>query len=230
MKATESKINLVLAVAVGFIVDLKRGLEKSSQKSYCLQMWECCDLFPPLFNKNSEIWRCFCLLANHNIWRHVSKDANKIHKALASSGNVVLSRPELGPHLKRVAFLFFFCSCIWTGAINGPLYIPQMIYEYGEPRRNDIDGGKSNNSEKNLSLCHSVQIKSHLGRPGREPRPATKKRNCTSTCYARTAFITRYTYFSNKFWKERILYFTTYMQSIQYFDVTKSSYWENVVK
>jgi hypothetical protein len=39
------------------------------------------------------------------------------------------------------------------------LFIPQMIYEYGEPWWNDIDRRKPKNSEKNLSQCHFVDYK-----------------------------------------------------------------------
>jgi hypothetical protein len=34
----------------------------------------------------------------------------------------------------------------------GFLFIPKVIYEYGEPQWNDIERRKSKNSEKNLSL------------------------------------------------------------------------------
>jgi hypothetical protein len=47
-------------------------------------------------------------------------------------------------------------NCVHEQAFN-----PQ-IYEYEEPRWNDIDRGKSKNSEKNLSQCHSVRHKSHM--------------------------------------------------------------------
>jgi hypothetical protein len=36
------------------------------------------------------------------------------------------------------------------------LFVPQIIYECGEPQRNDIEEGKPNNSEKNQSQCHFV--------------------------------------------------------------------------
>jgi hypothetical protein len=47
----------------------------------------------------------------------------------------------------------------------GLLFIPQVIQEYGEPQWIDIDSGKANNLEKNLSQCHSVHHKSHLNIP-----------------------------------------------------------------
>jgi hypothetical protein len=34
---------------------------------------------------------------------------------------------------------------------TGLLFVPQMIYEYGEPRWGDIEREKSKNLEKNLS-------------------------------------------------------------------------------
>jgi hypothetical protein len=44
-------------------------------------------------------------------------------------------------------------------------------YEFVERRWNDIDRGKSKNSEKNLSQCHFVYHKSHMDWPGRQPGP-----------------------------------------------------------
>jgi hypothetical protein len=34
------------------------------------------------------------------------------------------------------------------------LFIPQVIYEHGEPWWNDTDKGQQKNTEKNLSKCH----------------------------------------------------------------------------
>jgi hypothetical protein len=45
---------------------------------------------------------------------------------------------------------------------TGLLFIPQMIYEYGEPRRNDAEREKPKNSEKRLSQCHFVHHKFHM--------------------------------------------------------------------
>jgi hypothetical protein len=42
------------------------------------------------------------------------------------------------------------------------LFIPQMIYEYGGPRWNDIDRRKLKNLERNLSQCHFVHHKSNM--------------------------------------------------------------------
>jgi hypothetical protein len=36
------------------------------------------------------------------------------------------------------------------------------MYEYGEPWWNDIDRGKPNNSEKNMSQFHFVYHKTHM--------------------------------------------------------------------
>jgi hypothetical protein len=39
---------------------------------------------------------------------------------------------------------------------TGLLFIPQMMYGYGEPWWEDIDRKKPNNSENNLLQCHFV--------------------------------------------------------------------------
>jgi hypothetical protein len=44
--------------------------------------------------------------------------------------------------------------------------------EYGEQQWNDIDRGKSSNSEKNLSQCHYVHKKSYVEWTGSEPEPS----------------------------------------------------------
>jgi hypothetical protein len=61
-----------------------------------------------------------------------------------------------------------YISELWPP--TGLLFIPQMIYEYGELRLNDIDRRKPKNSEKNLSQCHFVRHKSHMDWPWHEPR------------------------------------------------------------
>jgi hypothetical protein len=45
---------------------------------------------------------------------------------------------------------------------TGVLFIPQIIYECGDPRWNDADSGKSNKSEKNQPQCHFVYKKFHV--------------------------------------------------------------------
>jgi hypothetical protein len=42
------------------------------------------------------------------------------------------------------------------------LFIPKMIYGYGEQQWNSIDRGKPKNSEKNLSQCHFVHNKFYM--------------------------------------------------------------------
>jgi hypothetical protein len=49
------------------------------------------------------------------------------------------------------------------------LFIPQLIYEYGERLWNNIDREKPKKSEKNLSQCFFAHNKSHMDWPGRIP-------------------------------------------------------------
>jgi hypothetical protein len=44
---------------------------------------------------------------------------------------------------------------------NGLFFIPQVIYEYRDPRWNDTDRKKPKN-EKSLSQCHFVHHKFHM--------------------------------------------------------------------
>jgi hypothetical protein len=44
----------------------------------------------------------------------------------------------------------------------GVLFNPQVMYEYGEPRWNNIDKEKPNNWEKSLSEYHFVFRKPHV--------------------------------------------------------------------
>jgi hypothetical protein len=57
---------------------------------------------------------------------------------------------------------------LWTAATNGPVVIPQMPYEYGEPRWTSTDSGKPKNSEESLFQYHFVRHKSYMDWPGRE--------------------------------------------------------------
>jgi hypothetical protein len=67
---------------------------------------------------------------------------------------------------------------LWNAVTNGPglLFISQMTYQYGEPRWNDTDREKQNNSNKSLSQCLSVHHKSHMN--DRERTRASRRGAC----------------------------------------------------
>jgi hypothetical protein len=50
--------------------------------------------------------------------------------------------------------------------LTGLLFTPRIIYEYVEPRWNDIDRGKP---KKSLLQSHFVHYKSHMDWPGENP-------------------------------------------------------------
>jgi hypothetical protein len=54
---------------------------------------------------------------------------------------------------------------------TGLLFTPQMIYEYEEPRWNNIDMRNLKNSEKDLSQSYFIHHKSHTDGPVRVPGP-----------------------------------------------------------
>jgi hypothetical protein len=53
----------------------------------------------------------------------------------------------------------------------GLLFIPHMMYEYGEPRWNDNDSRKPKNSEKKMFQYHFVHYTSHLDSTKHESGP-----------------------------------------------------------
>jgi hypothetical protein len=53
----------------------------------------------------------------------------------------------------------------------GLLFIPQVIYKYGEPWWNNTDRVKPMSFERNLSQYLFVHHKSHINLPGPEARP-----------------------------------------------------------
>jgi hypothetical protein len=50
---------------------------------------------------------------------------------------------------------------------TGLLFIPKMIYEYGEQQSNIIDSVRPKNLEKSLSQSNFVHHKFHVDWPGR---------------------------------------------------------------
>jgi hypothetical protein len=73
--------------------------------------------------------------------------------------------------------LLLFMSMGWDNVCElWPLFILQVIYEYGEPRWNDIDRENPKNWDRSLSQCHSVHHNSHKHIPDlRGDRPATNR-------------------------------------------------------
>jgi hypothetical protein len=83
----------------------------------------------------------------------------------------VLGYQEMWGWLPR---LLLFLSMCWdcVSELRPPtclLFIPLSIYEWGEPRWNDIDRIKPKNSEENLPLCYFFQCNFHMVFPGPEP-------------------------------------------------------------
>jgi hypothetical protein len=76
----------------------------------------------------------------------------------------------------RVLMFMLLMSMGWDDVSElwlpvGLLFIPQMMYECGEPWWNGIDRAKPKNVERNLSQCHYVRLKSHMDWPACEPGP-----------------------------------------------------------
>jgi hypothetical protein len=94
--------------------------------------------------------------------------------------------------------IFLFMSMGWDDVSElrpqtGLLFIPQVIYENGEPRWNDIDRVKAKNSDKNMSQCHLVNHKSHMEWLGREIGPSLRSPATNRLSYERaTADIKRW--------------------------------------
>jgi hypothetical protein len=69
-------------------------------------------------------------------------------------------------HLETVANLVHDLLFLWMGSKYvselRPLFIPQVMNEYGEPRWNDIDRGKPKNFEKNPVPVALVHHKYHM--------------------------------------------------------------------
>jgi hypothetical protein len=92
---------------------------------------------------------------------------------------MVLHKP-LSPQLPTMLLLFM---SIWWDNVSelrplaSLLFIPQMIYEYGEPRWNYVDRGKPKNLE-----CHFVHHRFNMNWPGRELRPSQWEASCYTNC------------------------------------------------
>jgi hypothetical protein len=95
---------------------------------------------------------------------------------LKSINTLCVQKAELLNVKVGVTYKLLFISMDWdyVSELQPPtslLFIPQIIYEYGEPRWNHVDRRKSKSSEKNLSYCHFVRFKSHMNWPERKPVP-----------------------------------------------------------
>jgi hypothetical protein len=75
------------------------------------------------------------------------------------------------------------------GPPTGLLFSPEMIYEYREPRWNDIGRVKPKNSEINRTHFHFIQQKIHMDWPGCEPGTSGYGTALPVTCTPMLLFI-----------------------------------------
>jgi hypothetical protein len=75
---------------------------------------------------------------------------------------------------------------------TGPLFVPQMIDEYGEPRWNDFDRAKPKNSEKSPFQCHFVHHKSYMDWPGRKSGSPQWEAVCLEVYIRRPIYVCMY--------------------------------------
>jgi hypothetical protein len=85
--------------------------------------------------------------------------------------------------------LLLFMSMEWDNVSEmqlptGLLFIPQVIYEYGEPWWNDTDRGKPKNSEKTCPSATLSTTYPHMDWPGHEPRPLVRGQQLTTWAMA----------------------------------------------
>jgi hypothetical protein len=70
---------------------------------------------------------------------------------------------EVGTYITHIDMVRL---CLSSGATNGHIIHPQVIYEYEQPWLNDIDRIKSKISEKTLFQCLTVHHKCTWTEPG----------------------------------------------------------------
>jgi hypothetical protein len=88
--------------------------------------------------------------------------------------------------------------CLWTASASGPIVRPQVIYEHGEPRWNDIDRVKPKNSGKTCPSATLFTTNSTWSDQAANPASALRGRRLTA--WAMAPYVNYYTDYVPNVW------------------------------